>query len=185
MMGSSVKFYGNQTWAPAFRHAVSALSVAPARPRNLGQGALVWQNSCFYALRRKSGGHGRFVRAISTDFSVQKLEQEEAKLEAADTLTTPAVLTVQGMKCGGCSAAVKRILLQQPGVNSAAVNLLTETAVIQLSTKFDTSTAIKQAAKVLTSKGFPSSPRTAGTDDELAAGAAGINARRTQDLKES
>eukprot|EP00775_Hariotina_reticulata_P002843 gene2843-3136_t len=34
------------------------------------------------------------------------------------------------MKCGGCSAAVKNILLKQPGVQTAAVNLLTETAAV-------------------------------------------------------
>lgn len=40
------------------------------------------------------------------------------------------VLDVGGMKCGGCSAAVKNILLKQPGVQTAAVNLLTETAAV-------------------------------------------------------
>lgn len=34
------------------------------------------------------------------------------------------------MKCGGCSAAVKRMLLTKPGVANAAVNLLTETAAV-------------------------------------------------------
>lgn len=46
--------------------------------------------------------------------------------------TRAVVLEVGGMKCGGCSAAVKRILLQQPSVAGAAVNLLTETAVVQV-----------------------------------------------------
>lgn len=40
------------------------------------------------------------------------------------------VLDVGGMKCGGCSAAVKSILLKQPGVKGAAVNLLTESAAV-------------------------------------------------------
>lgn len=34
--------------------------------------------------------------------------------------------------CGGCSAAVKGMLLKQPGVQAAAVNLLTETAAITI-----------------------------------------------------
>lgn len=42
------------------------------------------------------------------------------------------VLDVDGMKCGGCSAAVKRILMTNPGVQSASVNLLTECAVVQV-----------------------------------------------------
>ena len=40
------------------------------------------------------------------------------------------MLDVRGMKCGGCSAAVRRILLADPAVESAAVNLLTESAVV-------------------------------------------------------
>lgn len=42
------------------------------------------------------------------------------------------MLDVRGMKCGGCSAAVRRILLADPAVESAAVNLLTESAVVRL-----------------------------------------------------
>lgn len=41
------------------------------------------------------------------------------------------VLDVGGMKCGGCSAAVKRMLLSRPEVETAAVNLLTETAAVR------------------------------------------------------
>ena len=47
------------------------------------------------------------------------------------TLET-VVLDVGGMKCGGCSAAVKRMLLTRPDVDSAAVNLLTETAAVRV-----------------------------------------------------
>lgn len=36
------------------------------------------------------------------------------------------------MKCGACSAAVKRMLLTRPEVASAAVNLMTETAAVQV-----------------------------------------------------
>lgn len=42
------------------------------------------------------------------------------------------ILEVKEMKCGGCSAAVKRILLTHPQVQSAAVNLLTETAAVKV-----------------------------------------------------
>lgn len=41
------------------------------------------------------------------------------------------ILDVESMKCGGCSASVKRILMAKPEVHSAAVNLLTECAVVQ------------------------------------------------------
>lgn len=45
---------------------------------------------------------------------------------------TVVVLDVGGMKCGACSAAVKRMLLTRPDVDSAAVNLLTETAAVRV-----------------------------------------------------
>ena len=41
------------------------------------------------------------------------------------------LLDVGGMKCGGCSAAVKRMLAARPDVESAAVNLITETAAVR------------------------------------------------------
>jgi len=50
-------------------------------------------------------------------------------LAGGDTKTV--VLDVSSMKCGGCSTSVKRILMATPGVHSAAVNLLTECAVVQ------------------------------------------------------
>lgn len=52
---------------------------------------------------------------------------------ASDAAEAPLVLLdVGGMKCGGCSAAVKRMLAARPDVESAAVNLVTETAAIRL-----------------------------------------------------
>ena len=51
---------------------------------------------------------------------------------ASSEATETVMLDVSGMKCGGCSASVKRILLSNEGVQHAAVNLLTETAVIKL-----------------------------------------------------
>lgn len=48
------------------------------------------------------------------------------------TTSAPLVLLdVSGMKCGGCSAAVKRMLAARPDVESAAVNLITETAAVR------------------------------------------------------
>lgn len=59
------------------------------------------------------------------------------------------MLDVTGMKCGGCSASVKRILLSSEGVQHAAVNLLTETAVIKLR---PAETSAAEAAELLTNK---------------------------------
>jgi len=108
-------------------------------------------------------------------------EVEEGTLAAA----TPVVLTVRGMKCGGCSAAVKRMLLQIPGVSSAAVNLLTETAVIQVVSDAPAEVA-EQAAGVLGSKGFPAELRKVDEDDIAIANAAtAVNERKAEELKGS
>lgn len=40
------------------------------------------------------------------------------------------ILDVQNMKCGGCTASVKRILEGIPEVSTASVNLLTESAAV-------------------------------------------------------
>ena len=64
------------------------------------------------------------------------------------------MLNVDGMKCGGCSAAVKRILMTNPGVNSAAVNLLTECAVVQLDSG-NKATSADDLASSLSSKVGP------------------------------
>jgi len=60
----------------------------------------------------------------STDSDTEQQQQQEApKLQTV-------MLDVSGMMCGGCSAAVKNILLQQPGVQGAAVNLITHAAAV-------------------------------------------------------
>lgn len=68
------------------------------------------------------------------------------------------VFDVKGMRCGGCSAAVKRILLTCPEIQSASVNLLTESAVLRLPAKVAQagSPVVQQAAELLTSKVRPS-----------------------------
>jgi Cu2+-exporting ATPase len=53
------------------------------------------------------------------------------------------------MRCGGCSASVKRILLSKPGIQQAAVNLLTESAVVKLCPR---ESSAEEAAELLTSK---------------------------------
>ena len=95
-----------------------------------------------------------------------------------------AILDVGEMKCGGCSAAVKRLLLQQPGVQGAAVNLLTETAVIQLAhgaTALQPEVAAQRAAEALTAKGFPSKPRS--SESSLAEDASVLSSRKERELQ--
>lgn len=75
------------------------------------------------------------------------------------------------MKCGGCSAAVKKILASSDLVDVAAVNLLTHTAAVRLhpsptSLTDPTATATALAALV-TQRGFPTTVRTPGDQSIL------------------
>ena len=64
--------------------------------------------------------------------------------------TEAVLLDVSGMKCGGCSSAVKRILMGNPEIQSAAVNLLTESAVFKIPATSDKDALGEQAADLLT-----------------------------------
>lgn len=139
------------------------------------------------------------VEDNTQDTSLEKnisSQQQQNGLPSPSSLPPPSptetlVLNVDGMKCGGCSAAVKRILLQQPGVVGAAVNLLTDTAVVQLSKNEDDQNsneieieAVKLAvAEALTSKGFPSQPRT--LDQGLGETSQSLAEKKEQELKKS
>ena len=68
------------------------------------------------------------------------------------------LLDVGGMKCGGCSAAVKRILNARPEVVGLSVNLLTESAAVRLrrpeaaAAAADGAELARQLAEALTAK---------------------------------
>ena len=67
-----------------------------------------------------------------SDFIGVDKEQQHRREDGPQAEAAPLVLLdVGGMKCGGCSAAVKRMLAARPDVESAAVNLITETAAVR------------------------------------------------------
>jgi len=74
---------------------------------------------------------------------------------------TPIAVTldVGGMKCAGCVRAVEQTLLQQAGVVTATVNLVTEAALVECSAPADPAVLGPQLAQQLTAAGFPSQPR--------------------------
>jgi P-type Cu2+ transporter len=92
------------------------------------------------------------------------IERTSTPATIAESLTTTIVLDVTGMKCAGCVSAVEKHLLNQAGVESACVNLLTGVAAISTAT---TVTASELAAK-LTASGFPAQPRTVAESDNRA-----------------
>jgi Cu2+-exporting ATPase len=64
---------------------------------------------------------------------------------------------VSGMKCAGCVSIVERQLTGHPGVVSARVNLVTEVAVVECEAGTVNPAVV---AEHLTSKGFPTQPRS-------------------------
>lgn len=70
--------------------------------------------------------------------------------------TTTLTLDVSGMKCAGCVRAVERSLLQQPGVISATVNLVTEAALVEYQAAAVEPDTLAQG---VTDSGFPASIR--------------------------
>lgn len=136
-----------------------------------------------YSSYRRAGRNclPRIYAALSTAPTIERETKDEETAPLGPT--TPVVLTVRNMKCGGCSAAVKRMLLQQPGIASAAVNLLTETAVVQVVGDRPEEVA-EHAAAAVGAKGFPSELRKPDEDD-LDSAAAAINERKAEELKQS
>ena len=90
------------------------------------------------------------------------------------------LFTVEGMRCGGCSAAVQKVLVATPGVSRAAVNLVTETAAVELAAGASEST-IAEFTKAVGDKGFTMSPRPVGRAAEVAAIKA--EARRAEEME--
>ncbi|MFP4297113.1 MAG: heavy metal translocating P-type ATPase [Spirulinaceae cyanobacterium] len=87
---------------------------------------------------------------------------------------------VKGMKCAGCVKSVEGQLLQNPGVISARVNLITEVAVVQYETdKVKPETLVQ----TLSDRGFPSqlrNPETATTAQSLEADESEQKSAQTQ-----
>ena len=68
------------------------------------------------------------------------------------------LLDVEGMKCGGCVNSVEKILLGQPNIANASVNLVNRTAWIELE---DSGKAIEPILTALANRGFHAKPRNA------------------------
>ena len=104
---------------------------------------------------------------------------------AASGTESPETLLflVEGMRCGGCSAAVSKVLNADPGVARAAVNLVTETVAMELAPGADALETIARAKSATEAKGFRMSPRPVGRAAEEAAAAA--NARKEEELEKT
>ncbi|OEL16438.1 Copper-transporting ATPase PAA2, chloroplastic [Dichanthelium oligosanthes] len=96
--------------------------------------------------------------------------------EGAGTGST-VLLDVSGMMCGGCAARVRSILAADARVETAAVNLLAESAAVRLRAPAPPGAGEELAAR-LTECGFPATARRGGA----AAAGAGESARKWREM---
>ena len=109
--------------------------------------------------RRGDGKHR--CAALRTARDVQRVEAEvEQDSQASSDVV---LLDVEGMMCGGCVARVRSLLSSQEFVETAAVNMLTETAAIRFRPDAEGSVESlgSELAVHLTNCGFPSKRRDA------------------------
>ncbi|CAN4076748.1 unnamed protein product [Withania somnifera] len=98
-----------------------------------------------------------FVKAVEFKAPVTVTEQQQLKKDE------PALLDVSGMMCGACVSRVKAILSADDRVDSAVVNMLTETIAVKLKAEVaERGLAVQELAKRLTECGFPAKKRTSG-----------------------
>lgn len=83
----------------------------------------------------------------------------EAESEAQEASSEVVLLDVEGMMCGGCVARVRSLLTSQESVDTAAVNMLTETAAIRFRPGGSVESLSLELAAHLTNCGFPSKLR--------------------------
>ena len=73
-------------------------------------------------------------------------------------------LDIEGMKCGGCVQSVERILLEQPSVAHASVNLVARTAWLDLN---DPGQSLEPILAALAARGFSAQQRNTGSLEQL------------------
>jgi len=78
------------------------------------------------------------------------------------------ILSIRGMDCASCAAAVERILQKQPGVAAAQVNLLAERAYVQLAAGADAAALAPQLCAAIATAGYEAGPAAAGAAETAA-----------------
>ncbi|CAL9039928.1 copper-transporting ATPase PAA2, chloroplastic-like [Musa acuminata AAA Group] len=110
--------------------------------------------------RPSSAGPLRLPRpnAVEIGAATSGEPQQEEQVKNSSVL-----LEVGGMMCGACAARVRSILSADDRVDSAAVNMLTETAAVRLGTSGDEPERVaEELAERLAQCGFPSKRRRTG-----------------------
>ncbi|KAJ8542157.1 hypothetical protein K7X08_017023 [Anisodus acutangulus] len=100
------------------------------------------------------------VFAKAVEFKSPAIGTELQQQQQLNKDETTALLDVSGMMCGACVSRVKSILSADDRVDSAVVNMLTETAAVKL--KPESGLSAEELAKRLTECGFPTKKRSSG-----------------------
>ncbi|XP_034684333.1 copper-transporting ATPase PAA2, chloroplastic [Vitis riparia] len=104
-----------------------------------------------------------FSKAIDIRAPVKSTPLTEEQRPRGDS---PLLLDVTGMVCGACVARVKSVLSADERVESAVVNMLTETAAVRIRPDVVEETVGESLARRLTECGFPTTERVSGTGVE-------------------
>ena len=157
--------------------------IQPSSPTRSGvpsASPLSWNHGPWFARGRVGSSRGVLTRAragaTATDPAPPPIMGDPPS-DLADGDASTMLFTVEGMRCGGCSAAVAKVLNASPGVTRAAVNLVTETAAVE----FSDPAVMDDALAAVAAKGFTMSPRPVGRAAEEAAIQA--NARREEEME--
>ncbi|XP_002974620.2 copper-transporting ATPase PAA2, chloroplastic [Selaginella moellendorffii] len=163
---SASKLWGPRS--PLLRHGAVVLRSRRTCPR-IGR----WQSAAI-------PGKFTIIRNASVTSVREAANLQEASPEAAFVL-----LDVEGMMCGGCVARVRGQLMQDYRVESAAVNLLTETAAVKLRPGCGKQVG-SELADLLTGSGFPASLRSGkGQDDNAGRKIEELSKKRKESLRKS
>ncbi|KAK9081494.1 hypothetical protein Syun_030818 [Stephania yunnanensis] len=113
--------------------------------------------------RRLRRRRGDVVRSKAVDVGSSPSPSPAPAQQASAGPQSSVLLEVGGMMCGACAARVKSILASDDRVESAVVNMLTETAAIRLRSEGLVDTGVgDELARRLTECGFPTKRRESG-----------------------
>ncbi|XP_057799899.1 copper-transporting ATPase PAA2, chloroplastic [Salvia miltiorrhiza] len=106
----------------------------------------------------------RRVSSKAVEFQPLRPPEEAAQAEPDSNSTSTVLLDVSGMMCGACATRVKSILSADERVESAVVNMLTETAAIKLKEVggADSSAVAEDLAGRVSASGFDARRRVSG-----------------------
>jgi len=128
----------------------------------------------------------RWASIARSSAAIDAVERAGSSNDSTSSNGTTVLFAIEGMRCGGCSAAVQKTLSTScAGVERAAVNLVTETAAVKFASASadDVDDFIASAVAEVAKKGFTMKKRELGRAAEQAARDAAK--RRDEELEQT